>query len=505
MKKIPLLLACCLSMATSAQDWAPFPFGSSLYYADSSSSPVTAELYLMDSVRTEGSEQLQFFNRQAWRAALGDCAATLSDPWGAFTAGWPTDSLIIRNDTIFQYTAYGSLPFLFLPQATVGQSWVVATDFPGNAYDTITVTCAVLEQRTFLGITDSVKVFTMAPNGASDGQVPISSYEIVLSKAHGLVEFIPFTQFLNHPPSVQYRPLSLIGMDGANGTAGFTKPGFTDFFHLHPGDVLIWEYKDYPGDISQPWTHIYARDSITGSLITGDSVRYHLYRRQYQWNGVLDTVLNLSYTGYRSQYQYLVDIGPTAVTVPHTSGGVDPYFPVGGLGQAFFATSAYSVEEVPGAPSPVLSWSYGITGHWLNTEICGPTEMVDLGYGARLDTRAGANFVDWSDVIGNIRKWALIGSVIDGVPDGDLTLGVDEGSVTAHDLRVYPNPVRDRLSIQAGPDAISPFVITDAMGRVVLRGQTDGNGIAVEQLPKGPYLLRMQVGGQSMTARFVKE
>lgn len=43
------------------------------------------------------------------------------------------------------------------------------------------------------------------------------------------------------------------------------------------------------------------------------------------------------------------------------------------------------------------------------------------------------------------------------------------------------------------------------MGREVQRGQTDGNGITVEQLPKGLYLLWMQVGEQLMTARFVKE
>lgn len=466
--------------------------------------PVTVDLYLMDSVRTEGNEQLQFFNRQAWRAALGDCAATFSDPWGVLSAGWPSDSLVIRNDTLFQYTAYGSLPFIFLPQANVGQSWEVATDFPGNDYDVITITCFVMEQRTFLGIPDSVKVFTMTPNGASNGQVPISNYQIVLSKAHGLVQFIPFTQFLYHPPSVQFRPLSLIGMDGTAGIAGFTRPGFADFFHLHPGDVLVWEYEDYPGDISQPWTHIYTRDSITGSVITADSVRYNLHRNRYQWNGVLDSVMDLSFTGYRSQYQSLVDIGPDAITVAHTSGGIDPYFPVGGFEQAFFATSAYSLGEVPGVPGPVLSWGYGITGHWLDSETCQAGEVVDIGYGARLDTRAGANLVDWSDVIGNIRKWTLIGSVIDGMPDGDLTVGTGQRSMMPDGFGVYPNPVRDRLFIQ-GAGGAWPYVITDAMGREVLRGQTDGNGIAVAQLPKGLYLLRVEQAGRVVAARFVKE
>lgn len=505
MKPLLLSLATFLSLAAPAQDWALFPLGTAHYYADSSASPVTVEQCLMDSVRNEGGQELQFFNMQAWKQALGDCASTFSDPWGSLQNQWPKDSLIIRNDTVFQYSAYGTLPFFFLPQAALGQAWTVVSDYPGNDYDQITIACIGQEERTFLGITDSVKVFSLTPNGSSPGQTPISDFQVVLSKAHGLVEFVPFNLFLFHPSSVQFRALSLIGLDVDDGSIGFTKPRFTDFFHLHPGDLLVWEYEHYPGDISQPWTHFYARDSIVNSVLGVDSVTYEVHRMKYQWSGELDAVLDLSFTGRRAQYQYLVDAGPGAITIGDASEGVDPYFPNANFDQAFFGTSAYELLAGPGTFDTIVQWGYGISGQWLDPTDCIAGEVFDIGFGARLDTRAGANVVDWSDVIGNIRKWTLIGSIINGVPDGDITVGLGHRTVVESAVKVWPNPAVDRIHVELPAGASEwRYELRDALGRCWDRGMLNASGLDVSRLPAGIYVMGLRTAGRSISTRFIK-
>ena len=505
MRKILLALGLCAIVPGWAQDWALFPLGTELYYSGNALPPdTTVELYLLDSVRNEGDEQVQLFNMQAWFATMGDCAASFADPIGLLGSLWPKDSLIVRNDTVFQYTAFGNAPFFFLPQAAIGQSWDVVSDFAGNDYDQITITCTAKEEHLVLGSADSVKIFTLTPNGASSGQLPISNFQMVLSKSHGLVEFVPFALFIHHPASVNFYTLQLTGAHGSNESAGFIRPGFNDFFHLQAGDALVWEYERYPADISQPWTHFYASDSITSSLITDDSVTYHVQRRQFNWTGELDTVLSLSFTGYLEQYKNLVDIGPDAITIASIEYGADPYFPGVTMDHIFFATDRYALLPALGPSGAVIGWGFGYAGPILNTENCLAIETVDIAYDARLDTWAGFNLVDWSDYFG-IRRWTLIGSIIEGVPVGDLTLGLTKARAGRNGITTYPNPAHDRLFVNTADHLVASYVITDAQGREVQRGQLDADGIPVAALPNGLYLLRAQSGVQVLAACFIKE
>jgi hypothetical protein len=501
-----------LPLIAAAQDWALFPQGMALYYADSAALPVTADLYLMDSVRTEGDQELQFFNMQAWREALGTCASTLSDPNGNldlldYFLHWPKDSLIVRNDTVFQYSEYGSLPFFFLPQAFVGQQWTVTSDYPGNDYGAITITCTGLEQRTFLGITDSVKVFSLTPNGSSQGQLPVDAFQMVLSKSYGLVEFVPFNLFLYHPPTMDFTSLEVIGIRQGSDTLGFRKPDFSDFFHLHAGDVMVWEFEHYPGDISQPWYHFYVRDTITSSVITPDSVQYGIDRFRIDLGLGPDTSYSLVQRGYRTEYGSILGIGPNSLTPAHGTGAFqDPYFTSGGIENWLYATSTFRLRLDPGSQDTITALSYSLSNLLIVTENCEVNEVIDEGFAAALDTRAGFTLVDWSDVIMNVHRWTLIGSVIDGVPDGNYTVGLAEPRIEPSMILVRPNPAHDHIFLQlaSGGNALT-YEFRDAMGRFRKSGVYSAKGIPVSELPAGLYVVRASLGDRTAVARFVKQ
>ena len=245
-------LALLFALPAQAGYWELFPLGNATYYADSAQQPVSVELYRMDSILASAGEDVLYFNKRSRSQMLGDCAATLTFPEDYLTGTYPQDSLILRNDTVFFNSEFSTLPFYFLPLATIGQSWTVISDYSGNGYDQITITCTGIEQRTFMGITDSVKVFSMLPSGSSTGQTPISDLQIVLSKEHGLVEFVPFEQFLYHPTSVQFRSMKMVGLSNGITSIGFHKPDLADYFHLHAGDVLVWAVHLVPDVVPFP-------------------------------------------------------------------------------------------------------------------------------------------------------------------------------------------------------------------------------------------------------------
>ncbi|MFT3884611.1 MAG: hypothetical protein QM724_04020 [Flavobacteriales bacterium] len=121
-----------------------------------------------------------------------------------------------------------------------------------------------------------MKTFSLAAEGTS---APINSLRFRLSKEHGLIEYVPFGLFLFHPSYMRPWTCELIGLEKDNVVHGYHQPGFQDYFHLAPGDVLLWENYTDPGWFDQgPPYYEYARDSVTDALITADSAVYTYYR-----------------------------------------------------------------------------------------------------------------------------------------------------------------------------------------------------------------------------------
>ena len=97
-------------------------------------------------------------------------------------------------------------------------------------------------------------------------------------------------------------------------------------------------------------------------------------------------------------------------------------------------------------------------------------------------------------------------------PPSDGTLIVEDGlstglvpSGSSEGVRLFPNPVKDRLSV-LGVQSSSTFLrIADMAGRTVLESKLVGNGVNVSGLSSRTYAVSMVDGARLTHTSFVKE
>lgn len=508
MKKLYALpFALIFALPTQAGVWDLFPLGNATYYADSAQQPVSVELYRMDSVLPGAGEDVLYFNKRSRSQMLGPCAATLHDPFSYLYGNLAQDSLIQRNDTAFYTSDYSTLPFYFLPQASLGQSWTVTSDYSGNSFNQITITCMSIEQRTFLGITDSVKVFSLMPNGSYPGQTPISDFQIVLSKAHGLVEFVPFAQFLYHPNYIDFGVVKMVGVrDGVN-SVGFDKPEFADYFHLHAGDVLYWEIHDRPADISYPETYAYRKDSITSSTITPDSVIYYGDVTHFHPDGTIGHFSGLIGRYYRSNFEVLLNAGTNALAFMQNE-DIPNEMPFGFFPNAILYAGPYHFSMADNGLDTITELGFSWGGHYWDTTYCEVGQVTDTDNAYKIDTRAGCTWISYGFLQPfEVHTTTLIGSVINGVEDGDITLSVNTlNSINGQAFTLMPNPAKESITFQGLPlGAIVQYAIYDGLGRQAMQGTLLTTALSVEKLKPGVYVVQVRLSDRIEMARFVKE
>ena|GEM_PF-524701 len=88
------------------------------------------------------------------------------------------------------------------------------------------------------------------------------------------------------------------------------------------------------------------------------------------------------------------------------------------------------------------------------------------------------------------------------------TVGIDASTSSATEaVKVYPNPVRDELTINSGQLTINNVEITDLTGRIVLLPSCGGagGGFDVSNLPQGVYIIKIYTNDSVIVRRFVKE
>jgi hypothetical protein len=72
-------------------------------------------------------------------------------------------------------------------------------------------------------------------------------------------------------------------------------------------------------------------------------------------------------------------------------------------------------------------------------------------------------------------------------------------------INIHPNPVRDKILIDIDyPQPIS-FSIYSILGQLLKSVYTRDRSILVADLPKGVYVLRIQLNDNSLAKEFVKE
>lgn len=123
--------------------------------------------------------------------------------------------------------------------------------------------------------------------------------------------------------------------------------------------------------------------------------------------------------------------------------------------------------------------------------------IIDQGDNTYYDTAIFASF----DLSGNDR---FFNSTIDlGAYEYNSTLGFeDENSISK--LKLYPNPVSDRLFISTRAQ-IERLAIFNINGQLVKETNSVVNGVDVSQLPSGLYMVQLQTNTNTATQKFLKK
>jgi hypothetical protein len=488
-----------------AQDWELFPFGQRSYFQRMSwGNRENVDMYLMDSVRTLGEEQILYFRSRLEVGGAEHCTEEIF-PSSASVPIYTSNpnaisSLRQQGDTVFYEHSGSAVPFFFLTNAQVGTSWTIVSTHPSNTYQQITITCASIGEESFWGVTDSVKTFTMTANGSSPGQVPVSNFTMRLSKTFGLLEFVPFHLFLIHPPNVNFSSTRCIGIDRDGSRLGFKLPGLADHFLLVPGDLRLWKSQHDP--VMQPSIISYHLDSVEEVMVTTDTIRITSKRWTQHPGGTV--------TGpFERTEQFTNEGSGEFLASPDNwvAVGHDPIWaggPIGLFNSLWLKDEIFiSLDQVSG--DTIVTSYFFSGGYEVDTTTCGFNYPTDTWMSIEL--RTGIGLVEYCPWLNS--PWqdctTLIGSRIGGVVNGPIALSMREYNSSTEVPMLFPNPVNDLLFIRDHHSGQSRMCeIIDASGKVVLTTQYLGDGISVSDMPKGIYVLRIHDISGQQHARFVK-
>ncbi len=510
MKNI-LLAIFLFPLFSSSSDWDLFPLNQKLFFLYPRYIPNSVEVHIMDSVKPNGAENILYFRRNLNYENARHCYQAIYNNFPFGMNGYNfIDSLVERNDTVFFDSYYSILPFYFLPRATQGQSWTVTSDYSGNDYNQITITCSTIQQQTFFGITDSVKIFTMQPSGTSAGQTPVNNFVIRLSKQHGLLEFVPFDLFMNHPSNIDFYSVPLIGIDSVGTIHGYHQPVLQDYFHLNVGDVLLWKRTVIPNNaMLPPWQEFY-RDTITQVLSSPDSVLYHYDRTMLdshqvitQHNGQLNTYRKNNFSDLMISPPYWISFerGPYLPWILGTWSGITTWWSNGLLLKTDSLTND-TISE--------FSLSTDDTG--LDTSTCQLSFITDMFRDFKIDTRMGLTsycfYFFGSDCI------TLSGAVIDGLyyNSADLPTGINS-FLDKTEFSLSPNPFHNfaKLEIKHSNSKNCELEIYNSMGALVrfekIMAGNNQQEIIIERgnLVDGFYFYQLTNNELSTSGKFVIE
>jgi len=470
---------CCISATGCAQDWAPFVKGDVSYYKQELETSLRVESFKPDQLSLLGNENILYFNRK--NELDPDCYNVLLKEisnWDWLLNPEKIDSLVFRNDSMlfFSNLSGETDTVIFKPYVKPGESWIT---------NGVTIECSGFGIKEFIGISDSVKYFICSGND-------FDTKEFILSKSHGFIKFPPLSEFLLDHTGRDFSPdFELLGYQDDLGSDGYNPPGFSDYFHLQPGDKLYWsiEYWDY---FTEPiYVKTYAVDSILSAMITGDAVSYELNTRYYKENGQLDRTTTRSNEFTYSEEGRMLESPTSWFVLRYTD-----YQPF----DVYYLKSLYL--EIEGEDTVSIS-EYVLDGLQFDTTSCSPDIIMDYGHTKKYSTRVGISSVESFTEGGSLTQ--IMGSVVNGVSHGTTYIPVGTTLIPTPSLKIYPNPFTDIIQIETDGPVPAKIEIHDIQGRIVYSEEFSTRP-DLGQLAPGIYILDViQIDGKRESFKVVKE
>ncbi|MBN1597826.1 MAG: T9SS type A sorting domain-containing protein [Bacteroidales bacterium] len=357
------------------------------------------------------------------------------------------DSLIYSGDSVISYFNISdqTYDFIFKPLAKAGEEWNLSSNTNRGG------SCVNITLSEVFGITDSVKTFTLET--AAYGNV-----EFILSKNFGLLQFIPFTEFFLEVPltETEIPYYNIIGINSESAKHGFQLPGFSDYFHLSAGDILLWKHSYY--DIMDYVTYYY-KDSLTSSLIYNDSVTYEFFRKVHDISAQFIEVKHIINTYRKNDFEFLF-LTPSNW---YTSKATEYYEEIYLINNVKYLYSDTDTALVSESGTTDCSFEYF-------EDECNVVCLLDGYYGNdyKFSTVEGITFLGLA--FNNNQE--LVGSKIDGFVRGSMNIPVGIRNTPSPDVRIFPNPSSNIVYILS-KFQISRIEIYNSLGVLILSTKND--------------------------------
>jgi hypothetical protein len=414
----------------------------------------------IDSLSSSGSE-VQYYNFRQLRPT----------DYGCYVLGgsWLGDEVIEEANGTFIFMVYPFSPpdssntYRILTRAATGHPWTFYSYH--NNTDRIEAVVSSVEWRSFIGLSDSVKVITLTRKNAS-GQViadPINTQQILLSKNYGLIRLPKFDETLDFQ---QFYVLS--GKSGPE--TGITNLTTMKIYDFQPGDEFhTVEHTEGFASSSGSYTQssilkIFERTEYP--LI--QSVGYAADRCESSYYWASDTSYSYSYAHDTIHLQCgsstsFLDSEPLAPVY------LAPYWTVYTF-MGFLNDPSIPITDVPYK-------AYNSLDAWTNVGDCFQPVMIDnCNFDYIYFKGLGGPYYDCHDLgYGHSYKhlnYYKKGNVVWGNPlncDSLFEVGMNEPSCIS-EIKLYPNPTHGFLNIEIpGIDGIDQprLEILDLSGRIV--------------------------------------
>ncbi|HEY8400802.1 MAG TPA: T9SS type A sorting domain-containing protein [Cytophagaceae bacterium] len=473
------------SMAYS-QNWDLYPLNQRSYYLHSKDSTIHG--LIADSVKVYSDDhKVAFLNSKIF-----PCVQELKSSVLYSKPHHYIDSLVVKFDTVFISLEGVTKPFIFLPKAKKGTSWNV---FQKNDFY-VDIECTEENKELIFDELDSVKVFSVKSYVALENTIVTTSLLSIfkLSKKFGLIQYIPFNEFVDVSTSTDFTEMKLFGLDNGS-PKGYKLPGLHDYFKLNEGDVLLWKYYSEYIDIvygSNTNDYKYYRDSIT-EVNKEDSYIAYVYDRL--------TVLS---NGDQSEKIGLNDTFALSNWGKHISSFPDWYY-LHAESEGSFENLWYPIYKVSISGDDTITYLKILTsGHYMEKDNCEINYIADVSKSVKINTLAGAEeyyFFNFNSI-----TQSLIGSKISGKVTGNIDIITNvKDKVVVKKINVFPNPAMNVLNVEIDSNIQCEYKILSALGTVVQEGVLFPGPLDVSALPEGIYYLTIKENNLMYTATFAKE
>jgi hypothetical protein len=472
-----LIIAIFATQISPAEDWQLFVEGRTSYYKQQYDTTALVETFIWDSTRSEDGVDYMYFNRK-----IGLSPACYDSVQSGLEFFWMNPASVNKFDSLvrsegqynFRVTVGDQeVNFPFNPGIYIEESWT---------WNEIIFECTDIYQGEVLGEKDSIKVIEVTGG-------KFTGIEFLVSKNNGFIKFLPFQEFIS-PENGEFPPrFELIGYEQGDIKKGYVQPGMQDYYHLQPGDKLCWSHTNW---WPMPTGYSYY-DSVMKADYSDEKITYNMKRVTIR-EGKIE----------KTNYQKKIITGnegnmfnnPTS-----TIGFTEENFHLNeGWYEVFYKQPLHIKIE----NGDTITYStYSFPGLLINPETCEIGEVMDADLELTFNTKYGLIYgvtYSWGQ-----ENWELIGSIIGGREEGRIVSSVKENSLNENNLRIFPNPASNSITLDLPESEIKSVKIYNFSGKFL--GSFDlTNEIDVQELAPGAYMIQSElVNGSFAWGTFIKD